>query len=87
MSTSLEAVYGQANEGTNSEEILKKFYDWKCDKKEEFTRVRNETEISLQHLVAWFQSTLTVIRALVQWCHSVNQGIIFKFSKYNLFLF
>lgn len=67
MSASLEAVYGQANEGTNSEEILKKFYDWKCDKREELTSVRSETEVSLQRLVAWFQSTLKVIRALAQW--------------------
>ncbi|XP_054582207.1 serine/threonine-protein kinase 31 isoform X1 [Eptesicus fuscus] len=58
LSASLEAVYGQANEGTNSEEILKKFYDWKCDKREELTSVRSETEVSLQRLVAWFQSTL-----------------------------
>ncbi|KAG3278011.1 serine/threonine kinase 31, transcript variant X1 [Ictidomys tridecemlineatus] len=58
LSTSLEAVYGQAKEGTNSEEILKKFYEWKCDKRQEFTNVRSETEASLQHLGAWFQSTL-----------------------------
>ncbi|KAF5927748.1 hypothetical protein HPG69_000654 [Diceros bicornis minor] len=58
LSTSLEAVYGQAKEGTNSEEILKKFYDWKFDKREEFTSVRSETEVSLQCLVAWFQSTV-----------------------------
>lgn len=68
LSASLGAVYGQAKEGTNSEEILKKFYEWKCDKSEEFTSVRSETEVSLQHLVAWFQSTLKVIRALAQWC-------------------
>lgn len=82
MSTSLEAVYGQAKEGTNSEEILKKFYDWKCDKREEFTCVRSETEVSLQRLVAWFQNTVKVIRALAQWwcwCYSLNQGIwVFK---------
>ncbi|KAM4874350.1 serine/threonine-protein kinase 31 [Thomomys bottae] len=60
LATSLEAVYGQAKEGTNSEEILRKFYDWKCDKGKEFTSVRNETEASLQHLVAWFQSILKV---------------------------
>ncbi|XP_030879679.1 serine/threonine-protein kinase 31 isoform X5 [Leptonychotes weddellii] len=58
LSTSLEAAYGQAKEGTNSEEILKKFYDWKCDKREEFTNVRSETEVSLQRLVAWFQNTV-----------------------------
>ncbi|XP_047551894.1 serine/threonine-protein kinase 31 isoform X3 [Lutra lutra] len=58
LSTSLEAVYGQAKEGTNSEEILKKFYDWKCDKRKEFTSVRSETEVSLQRLVAWFQNTV-----------------------------
>lgn len=52
---------------TNSEETLKKFYDWKCDKKEEFASVRSETEVSLERLVAWFQSTLKVIRALAQW--------------------
>lgn len=78
MSTSLEAVYGQAKEGTKSEEILKKFYDWKCDKREEFISVRSETEVSLQRLVAWFQNTVKVIRALAQWwfwCCSVNQGI------------
>ncbi|XP_073094795.1 serine/threonine-protein kinase 31 isoform X2 [Manis javanica] len=58
LSASLKAVYGQAKEGTNSEEILKKFYDWKCGKREEFTSVRSETDVSLQHLVAWFQNTL-----------------------------
>nr|KAF6302381.1 serine/threonine kinase 31 [Pipistrellus kuhlii] len=58
LSASLEAVYGQANEGTNSEEILKKFYDWKREKREELTSVRSETEVSLQRLVAWFQSSL-----------------------------
>ncbi|KAM8771088.1 serine/threonine-protein kinase 31 [Rhynchonycteris naso] len=58
LSTSLEAVYGQAKEWTNSEEIIKKFCDWKCDKRKEFTSVRSETEVSLQRLVAWFQSTL-----------------------------
>eukprot|EP00070_Physeter_catodon_P024078 XP_023987010.1 serine/threonine-protein kinase 31 isoform X2 [Physeter catodon] len=58
LSASLEAVYGQAKEGVNSEEILKKFYDWKCNKREEFTSVRSETEVSLQHLVTWFQRTL-----------------------------
>uniref|UniRef100_A0A8D0R123 Serine/threonine kinase 31 n=1 Tax=Sus scrofa TaxID=9823 RepID=A0A8D0R123_PIG len=60
LSASLEAVYGQAKEGTDSEEILKKFYDWKCDKREEITSVRSETEVSLQRLVSWFQSTLKV---------------------------
>lgn len=75
MSTSLEAVYGQVNKGTSSEEILKKFYDWKCDKREKFTSVRSETEVSLQCLVAWFQSSLKVIRALAQECHSINQEI------------
>ncbi|XP_024418863.2 serine/threonine-protein kinase 31 [Desmodus rotundus] len=58
LSTSLEAVYGQANEGTDCEEILKKFHDWKCDKREEFTSVRSETEASLRRLVEWFQSAL-----------------------------
>ncbi|XP_077631567.1 serine/threonine-protein kinase 31 isoform X4 [Crocuta crocuta] len=58
LSTSLEAVYGKAKEGTDSEEILQKFYDWKCDKREEFTSVRSETEVSLQHLIAWFKNTV-----------------------------
>ncbi|VFV37014.1 serine threonine-protein kinase 31 [Lynx pardinus] len=58
LSTSLEAVYGKAKEGVNSEEILKKFYDWKCGKREEFTSVRSETEVSLQRLVGWFQNTV-----------------------------
>ncbi|XP_010626525.1 serine/threonine-protein kinase 31 isoform X2 [Fukomys damarensis] len=60
LSASLEAVYGQAKEEINSEEIIRTFYDWKCDKKEEFTSVRSETEASLQHLVAWFQNTLKI---------------------------
>uniref|UniRef100_G1RXP5 Serine/threonine kinase 31 n=1 Tax=Nomascus leucogenys TaxID=61853 RepID=G1RXP5_NOMLE len=60
LSVSLEAVYGQAKEGANSDEILKKFCDWKCDKREEFTNVRSETDASLQRLVAWFQRTLKV---------------------------
>ncbi|XP_039078978.1 serine/threonine-protein kinase 31 isoform X4 [Hyaena hyaena] len=58
LSTSLEAVYGKAKEGTDSEEILQKFYDWKCDKREEFTSVRSETEVSLQRLIAWFKNTV-----------------------------
>uniref|UniRef100_A0A8C3VKU8 Serine/threonine kinase 31 n=1 Tax=Catagonus wagneri TaxID=51154 RepID=A0A8C3VKU8_9CETA len=66
LSASLKAVYGQAKEGTDSEEILKKFYDWKCDKREEFTSVRSETEISLQCLVSWFQSTLKVFDLSVE---------------------
>lgn len=77
MSASLEAVYGQAKEGTNSEEILKKFYDWKCNKREKFTSVRSETEVSLQHLVTWFQSTLKVTIAVAEWCHSINQGMFY----------
>ncbi|XP_007529108.1 serine/threonine-protein kinase 31 [Erinaceus europaeus] len=58
LSVSLEAIYGQAKEGTYSEEILKEFYDWKCNKREEFTSVRSKTDVSLQCLVAWFQNTL-----------------------------
>uniref|UniRef100_A0A8C2QMS5 Serine threonine kinase 31 n=1 Tax=Cricetulus griseus TaxID=10029 RepID=A0A8C2QMS5_CRIGR len=60
LSTSLEAVYGKAKEGNNSEEILRKFCDWQCSKREQFTSVRSETEASLQHLVAWFQSSQKV---------------------------
>ncbi|GAB1290810.1 Serine/threonine-protein kinase 31 [Apodemus speciosus] len=61
LATSLESVYGKAKEGTNnSEEILRKFYDWQCTKREEFASIRSETEASLQHLVAWFQSSQKV---------------------------
>ncbi|XP_058152860.1 serine/threonine-protein kinase 31 [Dasypus novemcinctus] len=60
LSASLETVYGQAEEGTDSEEILKKFHEWKCGKREEFHNVRSETETSLQRLVGWFHSTLKV---------------------------
>uniref|UniRef100_A0A2R9C9Z7 Serine/threonine kinase 31 n=1 Tax=Pan paniscus TaxID=9597 RepID=A0A2R9C9Z7_PANPA len=66
LSVSLEAVYGQAKEGANSDEILKKFYDWKCDKREEFTNVRSETDASLHRLVAWFQRTLKVFDLSVE---------------------
>ncbi|XP_016801047.3 serine/threonine-protein kinase 31 isoform X3 [Pan troglodytes] len=66
LSVSLEAVYGQAKEGANSDEILKKFYDWKCDKREEFTDVRSETDASLHRLVAWFQRTLKVFDLSVE---------------------
>ncbi|XP_055974605.1 serine/threonine-protein kinase 31 [Sorex fumeus] len=66
MSLSLEAVYGQAKERAYSEEILAKFYDWKCDKRREFTDVRSETDISLQHLMAWFQSALKVFDLSVE---------------------
>ncbi|XP_017655728.1 serine/threonine-protein kinase 31 [Nannospalax galili] len=57
LSASLEAVYGEVKEGTNSEEILREFYDWQCIKREEFTSIRNETENSLKQLVSWFQSS------------------------------
>uniref|UniRef100_A0A8C6HJ85 Serine threonine kinase 31 n=1 Tax=Mus spicilegus TaxID=10103 RepID=A0A8C6HJ85_MUSSI len=61
LATSLESVYGKAKEGTNnSEETLRKFYDWQCTKREEFASIRSETESSLQHLVAWFQSSQKV---------------------------
>ncbi|XP_037693453.1 serine/threonine-protein kinase 31 [Choloepus didactylus] len=66
LSTSLEAVYGQAKEGTDSEEILKKFYEWKCGKREEFHNVRSETDSSLQCLVGWFRSTLKVFDLTVE---------------------
>ncbi|XP_008578684.1 PREDICTED: serine/threonine-protein kinase 31 isoform X2 [Galeopterus variegatus] len=66
LSTSLETVYGQPKEGTNSEGILRKFYDWKCGKNEEFTKVRSETEASLRCLVAWFQNTLKVFDLCVE---------------------
>lgn len=70
-------MYGQAKEGANSEEILRKFYDWKCDKGKEFTSVRNETEASLQHLVAWFQSILKVRQTLAHWWHTIWNVYIF----------
>ncbi|XP_040820935.1 serine/threonine-protein kinase 31 isoform X1 [Ochotona curzoniae] len=66
LSAALEAAYGQATEGANSEDILRKFYDWKCDKREEFSKVRTETEASLQRLVAWFQSSLQVFDLSVE---------------------
>lgn len=65
MSASLEAVYGQAKEGINSEEILEKFNDWRCNKREEFTSVRSETETCIQRLVSWFQNTLKVTGVLL----------------------
>ncbi|XP_006832273.1 PREDICTED: serine/threonine-protein kinase 31 isoform X2 [Chrysochloris asiatica] len=66
LSTSLEAVYGQAKEGQYSEEILTKFYAWKSGKRDEITSVRNETQASLQHLVQWFHSTLKVFDLTVE---------------------
>ncbi|XP_053462268.1 serine/threonine-protein kinase 31-like [Nycticebus coucang] len=66
LSASLEAVYGQAKEGTNSEKILRKFYDWKRVKKQEFTNGRSETYASLQRLVARFQKTLKVFDLSVE---------------------
>ncbi|XP_072507039.1 serine/threonine-protein kinase 31 isoform X2 [Notamacropus eugenii] len=58
LSASLEAVYGQTREVTNAEEILQKFYEWKHGKREEFNRVRTETDASLQLLAEWFTSTI-----------------------------
>uniref|UniRef100_A0A7N4PXI6 Serine/threonine kinase 31 n=1 Tax=Sarcophilus harrisii TaxID=9305 RepID=A0A7N4PXI6_SARHA len=58
LSASLEAVYGQTREVTNAEEILHKFYEWKHGKREEFNRVRTETDTSLQLLAEWFSSTI-----------------------------
>ncbi|XP_051817162.1 serine/threonine-protein kinase 31 [Antechinus flavipes] len=58
LSASLEAVYGQTREVTNAEEILHKFYEWKHGKREEFNRVRTETDTSLQLLAEWFNSTI-----------------------------
>ncbi|XP_007505418.1 serine/threonine-protein kinase 31 isoform X2 [Monodelphis domestica] len=58
LSASLEAVYGQTREVTNAEEILQKFYEWKQGKREEFNRVRTETDASLQLLAEWFNSTI-----------------------------
>ncbi|XP_051007460.1 serine/threonine-protein kinase 31 [Acomys russatus] len=60
LSSSLEAVYGKAKEGMSSEETLRKFYDWQCTKREEFSSIRSETEASLQRLVAWFQNSQKV---------------------------
>ncbi|XP_074125126.1 serine/threonine-protein kinase 31 isoform X5 [Sminthopsis crassicaudata] len=58
LSASLEAVYGQTREVSNAEEILHKFYEWKHGKREEFNRVRTETDTSLQLLAEWFNSTI-----------------------------
>ncbi|XP_043820853.1 serine/threonine-protein kinase 31 [Dromiciops gliroides] len=58
LSASLEAVYGQTREVTNADEILQKFYKWKHGKREEFNRVRTETDASLQLLAEWFSSTI-----------------------------
>ncbi|XP_008051751.1 serine/threonine-protein kinase 31 [Carlito syrichta] len=66
LSASLEAVYGQAKEGINCEEILRTFHDWKCNKREEFTKVRSDTEASLQCLLAWFQRNLKVFDLSVE---------------------
>lgn len=82
LSTSLEAVYGKAKEGTNSEEILTKFYDWQCNKREEFASIRSETEASLQHLVAWFQSSQKVSRAPKQQSLWKEVGIVCLFQFY-----
>nr|XP_055203315.1 serine/threonine-protein kinase 31 isoform X11 [Gorilla gorilla gorilla] len=78
LSVSLEAVYGQAKEGANSDEILKKFYDWKCDKREEFTNVRSETDASLHRLVAWFQRTLKVFDL------SMEESLISEYAMDNI---
>uniref|UniRef100_A0A8C5K6N0 Serine threonine kinase 31 n=1 Tax=Jaculus jaculus TaxID=51337 RepID=A0A8C5K6N0_JACJA len=76
LSTSLEAVYGQAKEGTNSEDILGTFYDWQCSKREEFTNVRRETETSLQLLVAWFQNSQKVRSCSVEFLEENKTGSV-----------
>ncbi|XP_020848977.1 serine/threonine-protein kinase 31 isoform X3 [Phascolarctos cinereus] len=58
LSASLEAVYGQTREVTNAEEVLQKFYEWKHGKRQEFNRVRTETDASLRLLTEWFNSTI-----------------------------
>ncbi|KAM7325807.1 hypothetical protein ACRRTK_016060 [Alexandromys fortis] len=95
LTTSLEAVYGKAKEGTNSEEILRKFYDWQCNKREEFASIRSETEASLQHLVAWFQSSqkeqgvvdkeiiLSTYSQVLQKIHSEEKFIATLLAKYK----
>ncbi|EGV94737.1 Serine/threonine-protein kinase 31 [Cricetulus griseus] len=95
LSTSLEAVYGKAKEGNNSEEILRKFCDWQCSKREQFTSVRSETEASLQHLVAWFQSSqkeqdvvdkeiiLSTYSQVLQKIYSEERFIATLLSKYK----
>ncbi|KAM6202329.1 serine/threonine-protein kinase 31 [Rhynchocyon petersi] len=75
LSTSLEAVYGQVKENINSDEIIKKFREWKCGKREEFTSVRNETQASLQRLVRWFQSTSQVFDLSVEESLTVEETI------------
>ncbi|XP_042333250.1 serine/threonine-protein kinase 31 [Sceloporus undulatus] len=52
---SLEASCGQAHyEAESSDEAFEKFFEWKNVKLEEFSRVRNATDASLQNLVTCF---------------------------------
>ncbi|XP_069505619.1 serine/threonine-protein kinase 31-like [Ambystoma mexicanum] len=54
ISLSLEAVYGQVTGAYCSDRAFHDFYEWKQTKIEEFTRVRHDTDESLQVLFIWF---------------------------------
>ncbi|XP_019364132.1 PREDICTED: serine/threonine-protein kinase 31 isoform X2 [Gavialis gangeticus] len=54
LSTSLEAMYGEASEADDSKEVFQQFFEWKHFKLEEFSRVRSSTDASLQILAGWF---------------------------------
>ncbi|XP_007425777.2 serine/threonine-protein kinase 31 [Python bivittatus] len=55
---SLEVAYGQADEAESSEEVFEKFFEWKNARLEEFSRVRNATDASLQNLVISFSKII-----------------------------
>ncbi|OXB74563.1 UNVERIFIED_CONTAM: hypothetical protein H355_006433 [Colinus virginianus] len=58
LSVSLEMVYGQVCEVSNSEDVFQQFFQWKHAKMEEFVYVRNNTDAALQVLTDLFSSIL-----------------------------
>ncbi|OXB56205.1 hypothetical protein ASZ78_016574 [Callipepla squamata] len=58
LSVSLEMVYGQVCEVSDSEDVFQQFFQWKHAKMEEFVYVRNNTDAALQVLTDLFSSIL-----------------------------
>ncbi|KAM6422505.1 serine/threonine-protein kinase 31 [Rhynochetos jubatus] len=58
MSASLEMVFGQGSEASDSEEAFQQFFKWKCVKMEKLTRVRSYTDEALQIVADWLRRIL-----------------------------
>ncbi|NXK53908.1 STK31 kinase, partial [Chauna torquata] len=73
LSVSLEMVYGQVCEVSDSEEVFQQFFNWKCVKMEEFVHIRNNTNAALQILTDLFSGILKCFDLTSEACSDLEE--------------